>query len=213
MKNRVVNTEREADENPASVLAEAMLSGGSGHIEAMEARGAQQLVESDVLPAEGLTVFQMPYQERFKGWHERCGIEVIGPVEGDDLFVEVRLPPGWRKDLTGHSMHTKLLDEKGRVRASIFYKAAFYDRRADIRPEPRFRATYEANWDNREDQRCWPVVTEGGKEVWRGDALEPGPSPWNPNSGPCMQDERARKLALEWLEKDYPDHENVNAYW
>jgi hypothetical protein len=30
-------------------------------------------------------------------------------------------------------MHSKLIDDLGRERVSIFYKAAFYDRRADMR--------------------------------------------------------------------------------
>src|SRR6185436_8068032 len=43
-----------------------------------------------------------------------------------------------KKIATDHSMYTDLVDDKGRVRASIFYKAAFYDRKADISFKRRF---------------------------------------------------------------------------
>ena len=50
----------------------------------------------------------------------------------DDLFCETTLPTGWSKVSTDHSMWSKLLDKKGRVRAMIFYKGVYYDRDAFI---------------------------------------------------------------------------------
>lgn len=47
-------------------------------------------------------------------------------------ILNVELPDGWKKVGTNHDMHSDLVDETGKVRASIFYKAAFYDRRADM---------------------------------------------------------------------------------
>jgi hypothetical protein len=212
MANKIENTEKTANERPMAVLADAMIRGPSGSIEAMEARGTQQLAKSSVLPSKGL-VKDKTGRADFCEWAEKCGIKVLGPVEGDDLFVNVELPPGWKQECTDHSMHNDLVDERGRKRAGIFYKAAFYDRKADIRPESRFHATYECNRDDFEDKRCWPVVKDCGEEIWKGEILEPAPSPWNPDGDPCMQMEIARKRAREWLEERYPDHEDLNAYW
>jgi len=50
----------------------------------------------------------------------------------------VELPIGWKKRSTGHSMWNDLVDDKGRVRATFFYKAAFYDRDAFINFERRY---------------------------------------------------------------------------
>lgn len=66
----------------------------------------------------------------------RAAFEALGFVFGvpaDDLFVNVTFPKGWRKQPTYRDMWTNVLDEKGTVQASIFYKAAFYDRRAFVR--------------------------------------------------------------------------------
>jgi len=73
-------------------------------------------------------IVQMSAEEAYERW----GIEIIGETEGDDLFYDVILPDGWKKEATGHSMWTKLVDENGDVKAQIFYKDAFYDRDALI---------------------------------------------------------------------------------
>jgi hypothetical protein len=43
------------------------------------------------------------------------------------------LPDGWQKRATDHDMWSELVDADGVVVASMFYKAAFYDRRAFLR--------------------------------------------------------------------------------
>lgn len=48
----------------------------------------------------------------------------------DDLFVKATFPKGWRKKPTNHSMWTDIIDETGKKRGGVFYKAAFYDCRA-----------------------------------------------------------------------------------
>ena len=42
------------------------------------------------------------------------------------------LPPGWSRQGSDHAMWAHLLDEHGRQRVGIFYKAAFYDRSAHM---------------------------------------------------------------------------------
>lgn len=108
-------------EDGLDLLARAMATGSSSDaILGQEAAGQQSFVKSTTLPAE----------IRGKEILEAAGVKFLGPVEGDDLFQYVELPEGWKKEPTDHSMWSKLVDEQGRERASIFYKAAFYDRRA-----------------------------------------------------------------------------------
>jgi hypothetical protein len=95
-----------------------------GGIEAQEAQGQRELVASTVLP--------------FPGWNssdadfEALGFTFGEKVPGDDLFREATLPDGWTRAGTGHAMHSDVLDERGIARVGVFYKAAFYDRRADM---------------------------------------------------------------------------------
>lgn len=111
----VANT---SERDPLLNLAVGSVRGG---IEADEKNGQMQLAASSQLPMQGLT-------EAAKN----LGIEVIGPSKGDSLFCDVRLPAGWKIVPTDHSMWSELQDEKDVKRASIFYKAAFYDRSAFI---------------------------------------------------------------------------------
>ena len=102
------------------MLADAMSRGSSdGLIEESEKRGQQSFVNSDTLPTEG---------DRKE--LEAAGVRFLGPVEGDPIFTYVELPEGWKKVATDHDMWSKLVDAEGVERASIFYKAAFYDRSA-----------------------------------------------------------------------------------
>lgn len=93
--------------------------GITGYITGMEAAGQRQVVTSTKLPTEGSE-----------------GLVALGFTLGevdprDPLFREVTLPPGWSKQATDHSMHSDVVDQHGRARVGVFYKAAFYDRRAD----------------------------------------------------------------------------------
>jgi hypothetical protein len=100
-----------------------MFGGSSSNIEAMEARGQQQLLASCDLPTQGSD------DPEFL----RLGFTFGEPHPGDPMFRPATLPKGWSRAATDHSMHSNIVDELGRERVGVFYKAAFYDRRADMR--------------------------------------------------------------------------------
>lgn len=93
-----------------------------GGIEASEKLGQIAFVHSTAMPVE-----LQPDRAAFEALGFKFGL----PVEGDRLFVHATLPEGWKKQGTGHDMHSEIVDETGRKRVGVFYKAAFYDRRAD----------------------------------------------------------------------------------
>lgn len=92
-----------------------------GAIEQEEAQGQRELSQDSALPTQGLS--ELPSE-----W----GIVNLGPRDGDPLFTNVTLPEGWKVQPTDHSMWSDLVDASGTKRAEIFYKAAYYDRRARI---------------------------------------------------------------------------------
>ncbi len=100
-------------------LAEVALLGPGIAIPMQEKRGQQELVLSTRLPVQGSDSPEAqasPIQ-----WGE--------VVKDDPLFREATLPAGWKKVATDHDMWSAVKDDKGRTRAKVFYKAAFYDRR------------------------------------------------------------------------------------
>ena len=92
-------------------------------IEAQEAWGQRELVESQDLPVDtGDT------DQEFLD----LGFTFGKPHSHDPLFRPATLPKGWRKEASDHSMGSYLVDDKGRQRVHVFYKAAFYDRCANM---------------------------------------------------------------------------------
>lgn len=130
----------------------------SGYIEGMEAAGQQHLVNSDRLPARG------PWADL-----EALGFVKGKQVDGDDLFVHCELPAGWKRAGTSHSMHSDILDERGVPRVGIFYKAAFYDRRADMHlKNVGYSASTEAIYGDGEPALppLWSCFTAAEREVF-----------------------------------------------
>lgn len=119
------NTTKQTQEYPEGFLQVAMTVGTGNAIEIQEARGQTEFVNSETLPT------QMGREDQQA--LEQAGFKFLGAVPGDPIFQYVEMPAGWKKVATDHAMWSNLVDDKGRVRASIFYKAAFYDRDAFLR--------------------------------------------------------------------------------
>jgi len=162
-------------------------------------------VHSDTLPKEGLDGLK-PF-----------GVEILGPVPGDDLIMYVKLPAGWKQQATSHSMWTDLLDEQGRKRAAMF-RGPFYDRgdRLDVLRKYGTRKDYD---------RCEKTgevvvqVLSGGKDVvfetapragvaGTFEALERDQREVNYKLG-----EEAEAEAEAWLNANFPDWKSEIAYW
>ncbi|MEU6614458.1 hypothetical protein [Streptomyces parvus] len=136
---------RDPDNNLA-FLASAMATGSNdAFIGAQEKAGQQQLVHSDRLPTD----IQGDRQA-----FEALGFTFGDPDPSDPLFAPATLPDGWTRQAADHDMWSYLLDEHGRRRASIFYKAAFYDRSAFIRLD----AVSSYLWDHVHNET--PLITD-----------------------------------------------------
>lgn len=89
-----------------------------GGIEAQEAEGQRKMVSSFTTLPIGMD----------HGRSVELGFEIGEPV--DELFVTVKAPEGWQLKPTEHSMWSDIIDHEGQKRGDVFYKAAFYDRKA-----------------------------------------------------------------------------------
>lgn len=144
--------------------------------------------------------------------YKKMGIEVID--EADDLFWNVKLPEGWEIKATGHSMWNDLIDNKGRKRATFFYKAAFYDRHAFTNLKTRFRLDVDHIADS-EDYDVWiasdiqGTVYDGDNVVYQTECVHA--------PGDYIEEGKINKALLENLEafmaKHYPNYRDVHAYW
>jgi hypothetical protein len=129
----------------------------------------------------------------------------------DDLFLNVILPEGWKIKATNHSMWNEVYDNKGRKRIMFFYKGAFYDRDAFSNFEHRFTVRevpfdeykINASYEERKSKNWYGVVYDSEKEIFR-------------TKGKIKEkydDNSLIKECVEYLKKNYPLYEDINAYW
>lgn len=181
------NTAAQAQRDPLTTLLSTM---GAGGIERQEARGQQELVKSESLPTEctGREALEV------------SGVKFGTPYADDPLFCDAVLPTGWKKQATDHAMWSHLVDAKGRVRARIFYKAAHYDRRADMYAERRYTVSAYEDGSNRDSYRC--VVKDGNTVIH-----ELG------ETSSYEERQKLTVLAKTWLAERFPNWESAAAYW
>ncbi len=183
-------------------LENAIVASTPGGIVAQEAAGQRSFVADTTLPIECLRCTR----EQLEG----MGIVFGEPV--DSLFVEAQLPEGWKKVATERSMWSDLVDDRGRKRAAIFYKAAFYDRCAHISLERRFHVRSEpvCGWGSNEfDRATTPfvvVVRDGGEIVWKSGLFDDHSIDWE-------VEKRCLVEGKDWLDERYPDSQNPLAHW
>ena len=199
-----------ARQDPMDILGAAVLF--KNPIEREEALGQYEFVESDTLPAEISAAWTGGHRlspDEVKSILESWGIKFLGPVEDDDQFVFVELPEGWTRRATEHSMWSNLLDEKGRVRAKMFYKAAFYDRHAMLHIEHFFRIEKEWKLADSSNLIVYDVLQADGDVVFHTDPVSFDPK--DPNR--YKLDDVARDAAVAWLTEKYPNWGDPAAYW
>lgn len=205
-----------------------LCGGNPSAIELQEAQGQQELVNSCELPCKlGMGGTAYPT-------YAKMGIVVLGDrTDQEQLFIEVRLPEGWRIIPTDHVMWSELVDGNDRKRASIFYKAAFYDRNAHISFNPRFTyqvithsegvyATYTDFYERTNHTPCFGRVCDADEVVFE-TSVKYFDKIYN------EEDKRAVRLkwwaewgrfensiqveCTDWLNTNHPKWDNIFEYW
>jgi hypothetical protein len=116
----IQNTSADRELNALGLLA----LGSDAYITGQEAAGQAQLVNSASLPTDSNGT-----DDEFL----KLGFTFGDSNRSDPMFRPATLPEGWRKEGSDHAMWSYVVDELGRRRVAVFYKAAFYDRHADMR--------------------------------------------------------------------------------
>jgi hypothetical protein len=175
---------------------ELLLGGMSGEnvsnvIERQEKRGQRTIERSEKLPLNKNkhTGKEDPtYKDKLTVMGIAIGEEI------DDLFMSVQLPEGWRIKGTDHSMWSNLVDDEGRNRASIFYKAAFYDRDAYLSFNKRFSVSYKiSDYDEKLYEHQPKVIEDGTYMVW----IDEGGNELKDNKG---------IMEFEWISEKYSEY-------
>lgn len=146
--------------------------------------------------------------------YEKMGIEVI--EDSDDLFLSVKLPEGWSIAPTDHPMWNEVLDDKGRKRISFFYKGSFCDRDAfsnficrygyQIMPFDEYKS--DASYDERKFKPWTAYIADSEVRIKQLAQITPT------NDREYLSvDEQLAELAKTYLNENYPNWKDFNAYW
>lgn len=184
--------ENTGNRDPLLHLLGAMSEGTDKYITGMEAAGQQQVVNSALLPTKGSEDLAA------------LGFTLGEVQDGDPLFREVTLPDGWRKEASDHDMWSHVVDPLGRKRVAVFYKAAFYDRKAFCRVESVenyvWSLSYKQGAPTLDQEWCVPAaVVEAAQRILK-DAQETVELWTRPGEQPSYAAEYAAEArkTIEW---------------
>jgi hypothetical protein len=194
-----MNQQEPRKEDGMDLLFRALVTGDSSNaILGQEADGQKSFVSSTTLPTD---------MREAKAVLEAAGVKFLGVVEDDPIFQYVELPNGWKKVATSHSMHSDLVDDKGRKRAGIFYKAAFYDRSAHLSVNRRYGTSID--YDRLEKEKvAVATVTDGNDVIFTAEPVK-----FEEDKARYDAQDEARALAVAWLNEHFPNWEDASAYW
>lgn len=202
----------------------------SSAIERAERNAQQRIVRSSRLPKvvnelslpdeisrKGVTD-DMDYPERFaiikqnnivytRSIYEKLGITITSDLH--DSFFDVELPEGWKIVPTDHHMWNDLLDSKGRVRASFFYKGD-YDR-TFINFNRRYSISAVAEGDDPFDTEkpLIGIVSDGKDVIYT-------TTKFANSSDVLVRDSICRSildLLNHYMDQNYPLYQDFLAYW
>lgn len=178
------------------------MNGEKNVIEHMEAEGQQKAVNNIMLAKN-----MRPSRE---SW-ERLGFTFLD-IPDDDVLCKASLPEGWRIEATEHSMWNNIIDEKGRTRGSMFYKAAFYDRNAHMDLSCR----YGVRSDYIDDDCTTTEIYFGNKDekiFVAGQVHMPKDATKEVRFANYEKEEKLYELAKQFGNENYPNWLDASAYW
>jgi len=162
-------------------------------IEAQRIDGQMRLVESAILPRD---------LRPSRGVFEQAGFK-LGRLFGG-IFLEAELPDGWAKRATSDPSHTDILDDRRRLRGTIYFNAAFHERDAHATLLCRYRVlSVDVNGDG---QRCEVLVWDHSEE-------RSVHSSGTAHIGDADVCRRLLAEARNWIETRIPVSDNPLAHW
>lgn len=168
------------------------IKGEDNIVEHMEAEGQECVIRNTMMAKR-----MWPSREDF----EQLGFS-FEDIPGDEVLCYATLPQGWSMKKTDHSMWNDIIDQNGMIRGSMFYKASAYDRNAHMDLNCRY---YICSRYVDEDHLIKEVYFGNEKEI----LFVAGQTPID-----AYDDiEKLKALAKQYADENYPDWENVHAYW
>lgn len=172
-------------------------------VENMEKKGQQQVIRDTMVARK-----MWPSKEHF----EQLGF-IFEDIPGDDVLCYATLPKGWSIKETDHSMWNDIIDENGMIRVEMLYKDSFYDRKARMNLICRYRICSRYLYTNDYSTREIYFGNDIEKIFVAGQATISKNASEEEANNYDNQVEKLTDIAKQYADENYPDWENVHAYW
>ena len=183
------------EEQKNDILFMGMICGTEKVVDAIEKDEQLRVIRECELPRS-----MKPNQETF----EKLGF-VFEDIEDDNVMFKAKLPEGWSMKPV-ETYYTSIIDEKGRERASFFYKGVFYARNGHMVLHRRYIVkTLSFIKGNFEDGARIAVYDRNDNSLVK--VSSTFPNSW------CDEFYRAYDDMYKWLKAQYPNCEDSLAYW
>lgn len=180
-------------------------NGEKNVIEHIESEGQNTTITNFLLAKE-----MIPSKEEW----EKLGF-IFTEIPEDNILINAILPNGWKIKATEHSMWNDIIDENDKIRGKMFYKASFYDRRAHMNLEQRYKVSSEYIDDDSTNEIIYFGAPKeklfiAGQINWPKDINELNEEEY---FNILTKREELIILAEEFGNQNYPDWQSVHAYW
>jgi hypothetical protein len=191
------------DERRASAALRRASNGERITAESIEAERMAEAIQETLLPKE---------MDPGRSEWEALGF-VFEEIPDDELMYRAKLPKGWKMVSTDHPMATDIIDEQGRKRGSMFYKASLYDRKASMYLCRRYKVSSDYKVDGYDATYIVYFGNEQERLFVAGEITYSYQSPMEEQAKAVEQIDKLKAVAAAWGKEHYPDYENIYAYW
>jgi len=191
------------DERRAAAAIRRASRGERITAESIEAEGMAAAIEETLLPKD---------MEPGRSEWEALGFEFT-EVPNDELMYRAKLPKGWKMVPTDHPMATDIIDELGRKRGSMFYKASLYDRKASMSLCRRYKVDMERKVDGFEATYIVYFGNDQERLFVAGEVTFSYQSPMEEQAKALKEIDELEAVAKAWGKEHYPNYEDIHAYW
>ena len=191
------------DERRAAAAFRRAARGEKITAESIEAEGMAEAIQETLLPKD---------MDPERSEWEALGFEFT-EIPNDELMYRAKLPKGWRMVSTNHPMSTDMIDELGRRRGAMFYKASIYDRKASMYLCRRYKVNLERKVDGFDATSTVYFGNPQERLFVAGEVIFSYKSPMEEQAKAVEQIDALEEVAKAWGLEHYPDCEDIHAYW
>ena len=168
-------------------------------------------METEVQKEAGKNVMMAKEMRPSKEQWEQLGF-VFTDIPEDNVLCSATMPDGWSLKASCYPMWYDIFDENGMKRGSMVYKNVFYDRDACMYLDRRYEICRVYVTEDRTIEEIY-FGNEDEKLFVAGQVYRPKDLSFEEKRAKYIERERLRAIAKQFGDENYPDWENVLAYW